>query len=119
MAGEYRIKVNVPERPDDDLIEVYPFGLIENGKSFTAILNKRDVERYGNNPHVTLTTTKRKKSDMSEGDLIAWETAEAEEAEYEAEAAALQAVEDATPVAGEGEGNPMPEPQPENEGSDA
>lgn len=101
MAGEYKVKVKNPARPDDALIEVHGFGHVENGSSFAAILTKREVERYQESPIFDIAPTKRKKSDLNDDDLRAWEAAQAIEDEEEAEEAAVEAAVEGTPVAGE------------------
>jgi hypothetical protein len=101
MPSEYKIKVNVTSRPKGDEIELQPFGIVENGDSFTAVLTKNEAARYENNPHIDITATKRKKSDMNDDDLAVWNQAEALEEEEAAAEEARAAIAENTPVAGD------------------
>lgn len=101
MAGEYDIVVNNPARPKGDPIEVPPFGQVENGGSFAAFLTKYEVERFKENPHVEVTSTKRKKSDLSDEDRDSLAAAQALEDSYAAELEAAEAAVANTPVAGD------------------
>ena len=54
---EYELKVNIPERPQGEEIEVPPFGRVKNGSSKTVELSAEDAERFGNSHGLELKQT--------------------------------------------------------------
>lgn len=117
---EYEITVNVDSRPKGDPIDFNPFGKVPNGDSFTAYLSKTEAERFEDSPHLKIKALKpRKKSELSDDDLAAYEAAEAVENDAKAQEEALAAMQEA-----EAEGSLEPiidpgYPEPTAEGSDA
>lgn len=56
MAPRFDLSVNLPEFPEDEEIEVPPFGMVENGGTLYSVnIPEEDVERYENHYGISLT----------------------------------------------------------------
>lgn len=83
----YDIKVDIPERPKGDPIDVPPFGSIENGKTLhDAEMSREDADRYRNSYGIEIKETSARKTDADRAAEQAAEASDTQEAiEIEAE----------------------------------
>lgn len=57
----YDIKVDLPNRPKGDEIEVPPFGVVENGKTMKDVeMTSEEAERFKNTPGMEITDRSNK-----------------------------------------------------------
>lgn len=63
---EYELKVDIPERPKGDDIEVPPFGVIPNGSTVDVEMSKDDAERFRNSHGFEIKQTSSRKTAADE-----------------------------------------------------